>query len=157
MRPRPKYLLLIKPPLPVADHIDGLRGLHGIDRSYTSDKLHGTLLPLGDIDPGRVRDHLSDFRAAPFRVVFDRIEHAVLNASETIHGLIAFHRRLVTHLRHAGCRLPDYTLRPHVTLSYKARLSASFGIDPVSWRVEEFLLIESHAGRHRQRGRWRLD
>lgn len=141
MRQQPNHILVIKPPFQTASHIDDLRAWHRIDRTYAPGKLHATLAPFGpDISiVDRLMAALRDFRAAPFRV-----------------GFADFRARLLLHLAHRGMTLPDYRFTPHITLSYADRLPGAFDIVPVSWLVEELLLIESLAGRHRPLVRWRL-
>lgn len=76
----PSYLLAIKSPPAAARHIDGIREALAIDRSYAAGKLHATLAPLGpdDLVIGRLTAALRNFKASPFRIAFDRIDHATL-------------------------------------------------------------------------------
>jgi 2'-5' RNA ligase len=159
MRLLPSYLLLIKPPAAIVLLLIELRRAYGIATSYAAGKFHTTLLPLGHAPDriGALIAALESFSAPPFRIVFDRIESTLLRPSEPIRGLDRFQRNLVGHLVRHGTGVPGYAFRPHISLSYGQHSSAMSSIDPVSWRVEEFLLIESHAAQHKLRGRWRLD
>jgi len=115
--------------------------------------LHMTVQPLGDrwragdADLAVLTRALAAVTAPPFRVVFDQISgHAgrtILHASEPVRGALAFHGRFVAALNRAGITLPRYRFQPHVTLDYRREWPGRRAIDPVSWLVEEVLLIES--------------
>ena len=166
MLPSTRFLLFaIKPPADVADAIDDERRALDIDRRYSADRFHITLLPIGP------RDRLGEqcverclavagaIRSAAFRVNFDRVESTVLRSSDTIRGLIAFQRVLVGALiRGQVVDRRRYVFRPHITLSYGCSTARAQDIDGISWLVEYFVLIESvhREGRHVELGRWPL-
>ena len=53
---------------------------------------------------------------------------------------------------------PNNKFVPHVTLLYDRQLLAPTPIDPVTWRVEEIVLVRSEVGvtKYERPGRWRL-
>lgn len=162
---RPLYFM-VKPPPAVALHIAALsRG----SRCPRAELLHITLLPFGDrlaLPPRLLRRLLqiaSDLEAAPFRVVFDRIVQGngacALRGSEVMRGANAFQAKLASTLAKHGLSIkPRYRFVPHVTIDYRADDLSSEVIDPISWRVEEFQLVESVVGKgaHIEHGRWLL-
>ncbi len=162
---QPRLYFMIKPPSEVAAVIAALPHADRRDPGL----LHMTLLPLGDRprhQPGFV-DALIDagdaVRHPPFRVVFDRLvgngHTLVLRGSEAIEGAVAFQPRLVETLRRHGLAIAAHRFAPHVTIDYRSDRRETIGVDPVSWLVEEFLLVESIVGegRHVTLGRWRLE
>lgn len=166
--PRPKRPLyfMVKPPAPVAKHI---ADVSSGPRRRAPDLLHITLLPLGD-RAAPSEDLLSRFReigesieAPPFRVVFDQLVRTgrtlALRGSEPMRGAIDFQTALVAALARQGLVVePRYRFVPHVTIDYRADGRDSEPIDPISWLVEELLLVESVVGerRHIEHGRWAL-
>ncbi len=136
--------------------------------------LHATMLPIGDrmaIDGATLANltaALGGMAAASFHIVFDRIEASrdkvLLTGSEPIRGVLRFQEKLCEALGGAGLapffpKVPRRTVRPHITLDY--RWSGPPGgapVDPISWRVDDYVLIESVWGqaRHIERGRWPL-
>jgi 2'-5' RNA ligase len=157
--------VMFKPPAPVA-HLIGRMPL--TSRSRGSDLLHATMLSLGDMATMKgdvfaaIRHVLSTLPAEAFRVVFDRVEadnKVRLAGSEPIRGALRFQETLRRAFRDAGLTVPRQMPRPHITLDY--RWSGPAGrepIDPISWRVDDYVLIESvHGeGRHIEHGRWPL-
>ena len=153
---------MAKPPLKVAElawylpRTDKTRGLS---------QPHVTLLPLFDL-AAHPADLLTDllrlmhsFEAPAFRVVFDQIvEHGyvMLRGSEPILGARRFQERLRRFLEARGFhffRSPD---EAHMTLRYDRDGLGEQPIDPISWIVEEFFMIESVAGQHLLHGQWKL-
>ena len=100
----------------------------------------------------------------PFTVTFDLLHsttgHILLRASDGAPALHAFHEKLTKALVRAGMRRwLAWNFNPHVTLSYGACAVHERAIEPVSWTVRDFGLIESLYGPHRhiERGRWMLE
>lgn len=161
---RDPLYIMIKPPAGVIDHV---LGLPECDLRRSPDLLHLTAFV---VDPGgswpavnveRVLRALSALRHAPFRVVFDRVVsgggRAMLKPSEALRGVIAFHRAVTTALVRLVTPLPDHRFAPHITIAYQYKGGASRPIDPISWLVEDFALVESGQGEgHRELERWRL-
>jgi len=99
-------------------------------------------------------DHLSSFRGA----------HAnnplVLLGDDGVVGLRILHRLLGEALGRtfAGRWQPRRFFAPHVTLLYDRQRIAERPIEPVTWTVREFVLVNSLVGlgRHDVLARWRL-
>lgn len=147
----------------------GLRG-----KPLLTERFHVTLFHLGD--SAGLRQDLVDaatraaarVTAVPFEVVFDRVASFggrrdklpfVLRAEGGNAALRAFHADLGAQLREAGVgQVTAAGFEPHVTLAYDARLVAPEAVAPVSWRVDEFVLVHSLLGktRHIPLGRWSL-
>jgi RNA 2',3'-cyclic 3'-phosphodiesterase len=164
--PRRPLYVMIKPPAEIAQLI---WRLPLTSRSRGVELLHATMLPLGDrlaLDAATLAGAmaaLGTMAAARFRIVFDRMEAArdkvVLNGSEPIRGALRFQDRLHEALRGAGLAVPRRTIRPHITLDYRwSGPPGSAPIDPISWQVGDYVLIESvyGQGRHIEHGRWAL-
>lgn len=147
----------------------GLRG-----KPLLTERFHVTLFHLGD--SAGLRQDVVDAatRAAarmvaiPFEVAFDRVASFggrrdklpfVLRAEGGNAALRAFHADLGAQLRAAGVgQVTAAGFEPHVTMAYDARLVAPEAVVPVSWRVDEFVLVHSLLGktRHIPLGRWSL-
>jgi 2'-5' RNA ligase len=157
-----RLYFMTKPPAFEAAHMDGLRRLHGLPCRYEPARFHITLIPLGDI---RMIAHstlqcilsaAASLQAEPFPITFDRIKDNALVGSR-MRPLRAFQDVLVRRLLAYGLILPDYTLRPHASLAYTEWQRRNIPIEPVRWRVEEFLLINSiHGKGHELLGCWPL-
>jgi 2'-5' RNA ligase len=161
-RPRPLYLM-VKPPRAVAERM-------ALNRRATrpADLLHMTLLPLGDRQLhsdaalAELIAGLDRLQLFAFRAVFDRVHESNrtvgLRASEPIEGAMAFHGALRAALVRQGIVVRSYDFHPHVTLAYRRDGFGNEAILPISWRVEDFRLIESvHGeGRHIEHARFPL-
>lgn len=157
--------LMVKPSSELAAHITELP----CGWVRPAELLHMTLLPLGesadlDGDVGRLLVRALDALSAPaFRVVFDRLHGdgrtLLIRGSETMRGTVNFQRTLVGALAEYDLTIaPKYAFRPHITLDYRNTARCDRAIDAISWRVEDYLLVESvHGeGRHVLLGRWPL-
>ena len=102
-----------------------------------------------------------------FDVIFDRLENFVLDPPRHAlvllcdHGLeplIDLHRQIGTALRQLGFKRIGKSFVPHVTLAYNTEPFATPPITPISWTVNQFVLIESPHGKgeHLIQGRWML-
>ncbi len=131
--------------------------------------LHATMLPLGDrmaMDRAMLAaltTALGEMTAVRFRIIFDRIEagrgKVLLTGSEPVRGVLGFQAVLRETLDRAGLKVARAGIRPHITLDYRWSGPPGGGpVDPISWHVEDYLLIESVRGeaRHIERGRWPL-
>lgn len=147
-------------------------GLKG--RPVAAERLHVTLHWLADHDefPQALCDAASaagaKLVAEPFDVRFDHIGSIgaardpgplVLSGGEGLEALRHFQRALGDEMRAAG--IGAYVrshFKPHVSLLYPGVYLAREAIEPLEWRVEELLLIDSHvgAGVHELLGRWPL-
>lgn len=146
--------------------------LHG--KPLAADRLHVTLHHLGDYvgvpnDVVRMATEAAGRVAcAPFEVSFDRVasfsaRHSrrpfVLLGEEGTVSMAALQRALGQALGAGGLArwvAPQFT--PHVTLLYDDALVPAQAVEPVRWRVEEFVLVRSLLGqsRHVPLARWAL-
>lgn len=138
-------------------------------KAVRPDRLHITTLML--VHRGTLSDGLGEeaaevataIRAAPFNVMFDRLvagtKSIMLLPSEPLDALRMFRERLGFMVMRAGLdfRL-DGQFNPHITLLYGNELTFETEIDPIVWKVEDFMLIDSHVGqtKHVELGRWPL-
>ena len=154
---------MAKPP----DHVRALIShLQRTQRDRPAALLHVTLLCLFDLAGApdllpRVQAAMQDFRADAFRVVFDQIaggSSVVLRGSEAMRGVRRIQSALKGHLIRRDIPLLDHLPVPHVTINYRHDDRGTEAIDPISWRVEQLLLVESVTGerRHVEHGRWSL-
>ena len=122
------------------------------------------MLPLGEVDdlPRDVLAMLDRVFAAmatePFDLAFNRLYNAELRGCTMSSHVCAFQETLRRCVLASGLSLPQYTFRPHVSLSYKDVPEQNIVIPPIGWRVNEVLLIVSHhgKGKHNTLGRWSL-
>jgi 2'-5' RNA ligase len=133
------------------------------------DRLHITLVWLGDFPASpsgliaRTNDLLSVGPMPEYRIVLDSLidgQHSSLLApSEPLLGVMAFQSRLADRLARAHIRPPKgWRFHPHVTLAHDPRQHGVRSIDPISWKADELVLLESLIGqtRHLTRGSWSL-
>lgn len=154
--------LMIKPPLRIAKAMDALRVTYELSRKYAIDHLHFTLVRIGDLRllPPKtlelIRAALRSLQVEPFEVSLNRIDRNALVGSN-MRALRDFQRLLVDRLVRAGVDLPDYSFNPHVSLTYQAWQHRHIKVAPLSWRVDELLLVNSvHGKGHRPLGSWNL-
>jgi RNA 2',3'-cyclic 3'-phosphodiesterase len=137
-----------------------------------TDRLHLTLLPLGDfvdqIPPSLLPTAWATAATVikpPFDVVFDRIGGTrgqfLLRPSDKLAALRDFRQALATALVKAGLRRHiDMAFNPHITRSYDFSDVAEMPIEPIGWIVREFILVksrlESRLGQHNhiRQGAW---
>jgi RNA 2',3'-cyclic 3'-phosphodiesterase len=121
-------------------------------------------LPVGMIEAAKVG--VSTLQIAAFDVTFSSVASygggaIVLQARAGDRVLVAFREALKLALWKAGVRLPEKGARngfsPHVTMAY-GDWAPEFFVDPISWTVDEFVLIDSWVGqsKHVALGRWPL-
>ncbi|MEA3031007.1 MAG: 2,3-cyclic 3-phosphodiesterase [Sphingomonadales bacterium] len=170
-QPLHRLFYALRPPPAAASHLhDRCAWLRPAHRRVGPDRLHITLNILDDrpclpLDLLAAMVAVGDAVAAnPFRIIFDQLSGGrrsiVLRPSEKIAALHRFQRHLAEGLAHAGVETRrDARFSPHITLLHRGCSGFTEAVDPVSWRVEEFFLIESLVGwtRHVVRGRWPLD
>ncbi len=83
----------------------------------------------------------------------------VMFGDDGVIGVFLLHSALHAALADAGmARRRERPFEPHVTLLYDQHEIPEQSIAPVSWRVNEFLLLEGFhgQGRHQVLGRWAL-
>jgi 2'-5' RNA ligase len=128
---------------------------------------HMTLLTFFDLatSPAHwlptVKRLMDAFHAYAFHVWLNRIEErdaVTLRSTVPLRAARAFQRQLAAYLRRCGfthfCNPP----RAHVTLNYHRDEKGGEIIDPIGWRIDEIVLIESIHGKatHELHGRWQL-
>lgn len=136
-------------------------------------RLHVSLYTVGDYEDVLPQDLVDTLISAAgrvshsaFDVAFDRaasfssarafvLKSATDDALASLH---AFRRKLGMALADAGLPITDRKMTPHLTLSYGTGVASELAVAPVRWRAREFVLIDSHVGRHVHRvlGRWAL-
>lgn len=174
-----KVFFALRPPAPTAAQIDSMargwrRETETAGALTPPERLHVSLNGLGAYrQPPRdlVRRAgavVPGLRVRPFRLALNRLggwgrgegDHpVVLWGDEGVIGAERLHDAL-----HAALAAADLVPRtpspfaPHVTLWRQARRSPERAITPVSWWVDELLLLASvqGEGRHEVLGRWRL-
>ncbi|HEX8472082.1 MAG TPA: 2'-5' RNA ligase family protein [Brevundimonas sp.] len=161
----------------IAEAAEDLRREHGLKRLvHPLDHLHITLFHLGDF-AGVPRDLVRNVSAAaeamkvaPFEVTFD---HATSFPGRpgsrpfVLKGGLPDETRLAelnTCRQALGLALAAQGVRttaaftPHITLLYDDPVIAPCPIDPISWTVNELVLVRSHIGKnvYEHIGRWPL-
>ena len=150
-------------------HGHGLRG-----KVLAADRLHVTLHHLGDhavLPPALVeaaRKAGDRLGSRPFEVTFDSASSFasrrgsrpfVLRGSAGVDGIVDLQRELGQHMAATGLgRHVEASFTPHVTLLYDDATALHAAIDPISWRVDEVVLVRSLLGRHEHErlGSWPL-
>jgi len=139
-------------------------------RPVDADRLHVTLHHLGDfgdqVPPSLVPNAsmaAATVKMQPFNVTFDRAGGTrgqfLLRASNEPAALMEFRKILSAALIKAGLRDRVKTaFNPHVTLSYDFSDVPQWQIEPITWTVSQFFLIESLLGKHQHviRGSWQI-
>lgn len=154
--------VMIKPPAAALRRVCARRAAYGLDDSYPADRLHCTMLRLGDEADwsvarlGALQQVLGAIAAEPFPVAFDLIAGNLLRSAKGMPAAAAFHRMLRRLAETCGVPLPPHDFWLHLSLAYRgAAVAAARKIDPVGWTVDEFLLIRSRNG-HELLDRWPL-
>jgi len=157
MPQRPFYLML-KPPIDTARAIVCQRRLLGIDSPYEAERLHMTILPLGDAFSFDGLDRAFSIDATPFELCLDMLDGTALIGSKPSPLLRTLQRAVVQCVIASGLAPPPYGFRrPHVTLVYgDAPPQPKRAIEPIRWWVDEVLLIRSCKGHHDLLGQWPL-
>jgi 2'-5' RNA ligase len=160
-----------------AARIHALAGDIKHDKSFQAnlilpEHLHVTLFHLGDWQslPEEIVNvasgAASGINVAAFDVVFDRAESFrnstgiypfVLSSNVTQWRVL--HEALGNALKDAGLGAATRgDFKPHMTLTYDRQRVKPFSIDPVVWKVKDFVLVHSVLGKttHIHLGRWPL-
>jgi 2'-5' RNA ligase len=157
----------------VAKQLKAEHGLRG--RPLALARFHVTLHFFGDHLglPQALVDGLvsaaSELRHDPFDVAFDhamsftgrpRKRPLVLRGGDDgLAALMGFRQALGHTIERRGLgRLVDARFTPHVTLLYDGQLLRAQPVEPITWRVREFVLVDSLIGqtRHVPLARWTL-
>ena len=166
----------------IGDFTQQLSQNHGLrGRPLLADRLHITLHHVGDF--AGLPDDLVDsacqaaakIHAAPFDVTFDRVlsfgrksrnRPIVLLGNQTTSGgladLMVFQKDVYAQMCRAGLQGDKQIARqnahftPHTTLLYDMNEVPEQAIEPISWRVTEFVLVHSLLGKtkHIHLARW---
>jgi 2'-5' RNA ligase len=107
------------------------------------------------------------FSFSPFWLALERLRSfgiddnrpLVLSGGIALRGVNAIKRNLLTSLRDVGISYArPLKSAAHMTLQYKNYLIVDRPIDPISWRANELILVESLVGLgvHNELGRWPL-
>jgi 2'-5' RNA ligase len=161
----------------IARLAEGMRAEENLrGRPLATDRLHITVNHLGDF-PELPQDVIRDASQAaaalaasmaPFEVTFDRAASFdtknrnlpfVLLGEEEKTPLHRFHEALNLELATVGLkRMMKSKITPHVTLLYDGRNVPVRAAGPVSWTVNEFVLVHSLLGQteHRRLCAWPL-
>ena len=117
------------------------------------EKLHVTLVFLGDVDAVRVPaviDAASGLRVNPFHLVLDyampiyRSGMLWLTPRQPPDELGSLVKELTTRLQPCGFEPEARRFRPHVTLARKLSGKPNCQqIDPIDWPIDSFALVES--------------
>lgn len=141
----------------------GLRREHRLSgRPLPTGRFHVTLLFLGDYpaDLWPLIANKAEAAAArlwmpAFRAVFDQIssfasrrqEAPLVMRGENVEGLRRLHAALNDAMRGAGIAFrAEREFVPHLTLLYDEHRLAPAKVEPVSWRVDEWVLVRSPIG-----------
>lgn len=171
-------LYLTQPVAPqVGQLASRLRLEHGLSgMPLLTERLHVTLYHLGDfagLPPHIVAmaKDAADALAAgmqPFEITFDRAasfsskpgNHPyVLLGGDGIAAVVHFQQALRVAMAKAGLKISNtHSYTPHVTLLYDAKSVEEHAVAPVSWTVNEFVLVHSLLGatKHVPLARWAL-
>jgi len=143
-----------------------------IGRPIAAARLHVTLHDLGGHDEPSVvfldaaRRAAGSISMPSFEIVFDRVRSfprqrgkppCVLESSGELGALTSLRHELGLAISAAGLWRHE-AATPHMTLLYDARTVGPRPIEPVSWRVNEFALVQSFVGKgvHERLGTWPL-
>lgn len=166
-----RYFLALRPPQLLATTLGMMGSVYHLAGSrLPAERLHITVAMLGGTYEApqprlveRTGEVLHDLPLPAQRPVFDQLvranDRALLTASEPLTFVESFRHDLVQRLAEAGVAAEVPASPPHITLAHGRQWrTGTEEIDPISWRAEELVLIESHvgAGRHVVRGSWSL-
>ena len=128
---------------------------------------HLTLAFLGEVEEARARllpSIAGEIEARPFRLSLDRVGSfprarvAWAGCAKAAVELAGLQAALAAGLAEGGFALEERPFAPHLTLARKTTASLPpAAIEPIAWRVEEFALVRSRAGRYETAASWRLD
>lgn len=149
-----------------------LRDRYGlIGKTHAPDRLHITLchvMTLPDLPPSvlaAAREAAASITMRPFKISLDRVMSyrnngaLVLCADDGVAGAEKLQEEVHSALLRILPSIKAPPRQPHLTLLYdRARAVPPHGIEPISWWVDNFELIDSHQGLtvYRPAGRWPL-
>lgn len=166
-----RYFLALRPPSLLATTLGLMGPVYRLAGSrLPAERLHITLAMIGGTyetpQPRlveRIGEALHDVALPAQRPVLDQLvranDRALLTASEPLTFIESFRHDLVQRLAEAGVAADVPASPPHMTLAHGHQWrTGTEAVDPISWRADELVLIESHvgAGRHVTHGSWPL-
>ena len=135
-------------------------------RPVPRENIHLTLAFLGELDAAGealARTLADRVRGTAFTLSLDelggfrRARVAWAGASTPDPALMAVQAGLEARLRDAGFELEERPFKPHVTLARKVeRTPPPAAMPAIAWRVSEFVLMRSQAGRYSTVASWAL-
>jgi 2'-5' RNA ligase len=157
----------------IAQLAQNLRDRHGLTgRPLATRRFHISLHFVADYVPAdivaAVGEPASRIAMPPFRIALDHVKSLrgdgrnrplVLCGGDGVAGLARFQHMLGAAMEDAGLgRWTGSNWLPHLTLLYDTLDIAEEAIEPVSWVVQEFVLVHSLLGRNRyvSLARWPL-
>ncbi|MDR8068976.1 2'-5' RNA ligase family protein [Burkholderia cenocepacia] len=143
------------------------------DSPVSTERLHITLGSLGDFAYvpdaalARARAVADRVDGPSFSVRFDKIisfngrpghQPLVLTGRNGLEDLIDFRRQLRDALKRVGVPVFPSGFTPHVTLLYGPQRPDEYRIEPITWTVFDFVLVDSWLGKSHYDvlGRWPL-
>lgn len=141
---RPLYLM-IKPGPEDRARLIRLCAALGIETGYAPERWHSSFLPVGESSAGAItalHRALDGFDAAPFPIVFDHVEGDTLKPRKGQRAPGLFQRALAAWLTRRGIALPAYAFSLHLNLAYGSTALRRAAVAPITWTVDEILLIE---------------
>jgi 2'-5' RNA ligase len=152
---------------PTADALCRIATLARTDRQRDTDLIHMTILPFVDLAEWPAEfvavlcRAMEGFEADVFDVCCDRIVErraVTLRSRKRQAGARLLQKRLMAHLQARDFGFFGEAPDPHVTVSYHRDGQGNETIVPISWTVDEILLVESVFGKatHMIHGRWKL-
>lgn len=166
-----RYFLALRPPSLLATTLALMGPVYRLAGTrLPAERLHITLAMIGGTyetpQPRlveRIGEALHDVPLPAQRPVLDQLvranDRALLTASEPLTFVESFRQDLVQRLAEAGVAADVPASPPHMTLAHGHQWrTGTEAVDPISWRADELVLIESHvgAGRHITHGSWSL-
>lgn len=162
----PKRGLYMMGKLP-PERLSEVAALPRISQRRPPELLHTTLMAFVDLAEWPeeflpdLLERMEGFQAHAFYVYFDHIAEGkvvALRSHKPQRGVKSFRKQLADFLVERD--FPYFVVpgEPHVTIRYGRDGKGNEPIAPISWRVDEVLLIESLGGKstHIERGRWAL-
>jgi 2'-5' RNA ligase len=168
-----KVFFALRPEAPAAQEArrlaERLRLAHGLKgQPITAERLHVSLQSLGDapsdLTIAKACEAASAVGHRPFLVALNRVATfgggaLVLYGEEGVIGIDLLHKALHSALVVPGVtRGQPFAHEPHMTLLWDRREVPEQLVEPIVWRVREFVLLRSlyGEGRHEVLARWPL-
>ncbi|MBR7986244.1 2'-5' RNA ligase family protein [Burkholderia cenocepacia] len=170
-----RFFFAVMPGPATAARITGLAESMRLEKDspVSTERLHITLGSVGDFayvpdaKLARARAVADRMGVPSFSVRFDKIisfngrsgrQPLVLMGKAGLEDLLDFRRQLRDALKRVGVRVFPSGFTPHVTLLYGAQRPDEYRIEPITWTVFDFVLIDSWLGKSHYDvlGRWPL-